>query len=134
MNVLFCSINKETQTLSISESAIHELTYVPNAFQNGGNNISVQCNNSTSSTMEESGAVMPEEKSSPARRKRLKFKKKTYVSFLECISKLSSINLFPLLHLLDCWTCNLCNIWYWFPFTWMKQTAVNGFWVTLPYF
>lgn len=74
-------INKATQILSISESALHELTLNPTTFHNGSGSITVQGNNSTSSTMEEGGgAIFHEEKASPARRKRLKFKKKSYVS------------------------------------------------------
>lgn len=77
----FFRINKDSQTLSISESALHELTLTPTTFHNGSSSITVQGNNSTSSTMEEGGgAIFHEEKASPARRKRLKFKKKSYVS------------------------------------------------------
>lgn len=77
----FLRINKDTQALSISESALHELTLTPATFRNGSSSITVQGNNSTSSTMEEGGgAIFHEEKASPARRKRLKFKKKSYVS------------------------------------------------------
>lgn len=69
--------------MSISESALHQLTLTPGGFHNGTSNITIQGNNSTSSTMEEGGgAIFHEEKASPARRKRLKFKKKSYVGFV----------------------------------------------------
>lgn len=70
----------QTPTLSISESALHKLSLVPKnlekTFNESVNSIGATCNNSTSSTVEESATVIQEEKTSPVRRKRYKLKKR----------------------------------------------------------
>lgn len=79
--LFYFSINKEEANLSISESALNNLAFSSDVLCNGGSNVGVY-GNSTSSTMEESGAVHLEDKASPARRKRLKCKKKAAVSYI----------------------------------------------------
>lgn len=68
--------------LSISESALNKLSLVPKqldkSFNESANSIGLMCNNSTSSTMEDSATLVQEEKSSPVRRKRYKLKKRVW--------------------------------------------------------
>lgn len=76
-------LNNPPKMFSTSESALYNLSKKDfNEFNNSCGGLG---NNSTSSTVEESSALVLEEKCSPARRKRFKLKKKYDVSAVKLI-------------------------------------------------